>query len=611
MNQQTEKRIKQRLQTLPNKPGVYFMRDEYGNIIYIGKAKNLKNRVSSYFVHTHKPIKVSNMVAHVFSFDYIIVNTEREALNLESNLIKRHKPFYNVLLKDGKQHAFLRLDVKKEFPNLTVVRKVKQDGAKYFGPYFAGVSVWNVLQIITDAFLLYDEQLGKELHKPYQREALNFFLGKKKAGFESKLSKEAYLQEVARVLDFLNGDTKYAQTVLTQKMEQNAKLENFERAIELRESLKLLEKLNKQVVTELSQKVDIDVFGYATNGLYSVVSVLTIRAGKLLGASNHFMLDSSLSDDETLTKFIMQYYPQNGTVPKEIICSFALDDQLLQMLEEHKQARVFGVVPQRGIKVKLLQMANANASDYLQKNIAKNKLHWVKTIGAMEKLQQDLHLSQLPVRIECYDISNMQGKHIVASMVVFVNGEPDKSQYRKFKIQTVVGKNNDFESMKEVLTRRMKELQGKDDSFGRMPNLIVIDGGKGQLGYAVDVLQKLNIVTDIVSLAKQQEEVFVPHQSESVYLPRDHAGLHLLQQARDEAHRFAITFHRSLRAKQNIKSELTDIQGVGAKTALLLMKHFKSISKIKQATVLELSQVKGVSKPVAERVVAYFAAQSK
>ena len=295
MNQEVSLRIKQKVNELPNSPGVYFMKDKFGNIIYIGKAKNLKNRVSSYFVHTKKTIKVSTMVSHIFSFDYIIVNTELEALNLESNLIKKHQPMYNVLLKDGKSHAFLRIDTKLEFPKLTVVRSIKQDGAKYFGPYFSGVSVWNVLQIITDAFLLYDEQLGKELHKPYQREVLNFFLGKKKAGFESKLSKQQYQQEVTRVVDFLQGDTAYVARVLTQKMEQNAKLENFERAIELRDSLKLLDRLNKQVVTELNQKIDMDVFGYASSGMYSVVSVLTIRAGKLLGANNHFWVESSFS----------------------------------------------------------------------------------------------------------------------------------------------------------------------------------------------------------------------------------------------------------------------------------------------------------------------------
>lgn len=610
MNSEILKAIKHKVNLLPTNPGVYFMKDEFGNIIYIGKAKNLKSRVSSYFIKTYKPEKVAQMVSRVFTFDYIITNSEFDALNLESNLIKQHQPFYNILLKDSRAHAFFRIDLKKDFPILQITRSVKRDGAKYFGPYFSGVSIRDLFKIMNNAFMLRDATQNQREDRPYKRESLNYFLGKNSAKFTKDIDKQEYAKEVQKVVDFLNGDLDTVREILTEKMQKSSENEHFERAIEYRESLQLLNKLKNKVITELIASKDIDVFGYKSNGYYSAVSVLVVRAGKMIGASNYFVLDSSLTDSETLNNFILQYYSQNSQIPKELITNFEVDQTLLQWLTEQQNGRVTPICPQRGVKKQLLEMANKNADEHLEKNIEKNKLHHLKTIGALEQLQQDLSLSTFPKRMECYDISNMQGTHIVASMVVFINGEPAKKHYRKFKIKTVVGHNDDFLSMNEVLTRRMERLNSDDESFKNCPQLIVIDGGKGQLSSATAVLKEYNALIDIISLAKKHEEVFVPNKPQSILLHKDNYGLKVLQNIRDEAHRFAITFHRSLRNKSTLYSELNNISGVGENTIRKLFEHFKDINKIKRATTAELSEVKGVNKTAAQNIVLYFSQKS-
>ena len=601
--------IKQKVNQLPTSSGVYLMKDQYGNIIYIGKAKNLKNRVSSYFVNTAKPQKVVNMVHNVFTFDYIITNSELDALNLESNLIKQHQPFYNILLKDGRAHPFIKISTKSQYPKLEIVRKIKRDGNKYFGPYFAGITIKQVLNIIYNAFFLEGEYIQGESNAPYKRMGLNFFLNKLKLPKNTVINQDLYNLEVSKVMAFLNGDLSVAQSILTSKMKLYADMQSYELALECKNSLAVLSSINRQVVTELKNNSNIDVFGYATNNLYSVISLLIVRGGKVVGANNFFVTDGSLSDADTISNFMLQYYPTNSTIQGELVTNFTLDDPLINWLQQNADQKVTFTFAMRGIKKQLLTMANKNAQDYLQNNTDKSKLEWLKTIGAMHSLKEDLHLSDLPVRIECYDISNMQGTNIVASMVVFINGQAYKNHYRKFSIQTVVGKNNDFESMREVLLRRFSHLNDStDESFKNLPNLIVIDGGKGQLGYAVDVLKELNITTNIVSLAKKQEEVFVPYTQESIYLSRDNNGLKMLQNIRDEAHRFAITFHRQKRAKSSIKSVLLDINGVGEITTKLLIKHYKDITKIKDATITDLTSL-GITKPVAARIFDYFEKQ--
>ncbi len=606
MNSEILKKIKNKISLLPNAPGVYLMKDDSSNIIYIGKAKVLKNRVSSYFLHTQKPRKVMKMVERVVDFDYIITNSEYDALNLESNLIKKHRPFYNVLLKEAKAHAFLKIDFKKEYPVLEVTRTIKRDGAKYFGPYFSGVNVRDLLKVISSAFMLMDFNLDIKTDRPYYREYLNYFVSTKAKKNNSNINKEDYLQEVKKVVDFLNGDLDTAKNILLEKMKLNADSENFERAIEYRHSLELINKLKAKVITELKRDVNIDVFGFASDEYYSAVSVLVVRAGKMIGVNNYFIGEAISSNEETFNDFLMQYYSKNNQIPNELVVDIIIDETVNRWLQENSQVKVEISYSKKAIKKQLLNMAHKNAEEHLEKNAEKAKLNSLKTEKALQSLKEDLHLKTLPQRIECYDISNMQGAFIVASMVTFINGEPNKSHYRKFKIKNVVGKNNDFESMREVIYRRFNNLTSTDESFSKMPDLIVIDGGKGQLSSAFEILGELNINVDIISLAKQFEEVFVPNNSQSIFLNKNNYGLRLLQNIRDEAHRFAITFHRSLRNKVALSSELQNIEGIGDKTIIKLIAYFKDIEKIKTSNIDDLLKINGITKKMAANIYNYF-----
>lgn len=602
------KRIKEKVAKLPNNPGVYKMLDASGNIIYIGKAKNLKNRVSSYFVqnvsHTEK---VRQMVAHVETFEYIITNTELEALNLESNLIKENQPFYNILLKDGKAHPYFRLQLKDEYPRLEITRKIKKDGAKYFGPYFGAVQISKLAQVIEDAFCLRTCKNRLSSTKALKRECLNFHIGKCLAPCTHRITKEEYRNEVKKVMDFLNGDQKVARAVLTRKMLLASSMEQYEKAMQYRDHLKMLDYLNSKMVTQLTSDVDLDVFGYATNGQLSCVSVVVVRNGKMLGVNNFTVIDASLSEQESIQHFITQYYTSSDIIPKEIVIKHEdTDNIIVEWINQDSVVKRVVTTPKRGVKKQLLSLADDNAKEYLEKNIEKEKQYELKTMGAMTRLQQVLGLDRLPRRIEGYDISNIQGSHIVSSMVVFINGEKAAKHYRKFKIKTVEELPNDFASMKETLCRRLGELGSKDISFSSAPDLILIDGGKGQLGYANKIMEDMGYHFNIVSLAKQDEEIYKPGISEPVRLSKDDYALKLLQRVRDESHRFAITFHRNLRGKNMIKSELTNIPLIGEEKAKALLNYFHNVSAIKNATKEELSFVPTISKKLADNIFAYF-----
>ncbi len=610
-NNNNLKQLNHTIRQLPNLPGVYIMKDANNNIIYIGKAKNLKKRAGSYFSKTEKPAKVSQMVSNIFYLDYIITSTELDALNLESNLIRKHRPFYNILLKESKNNSFIKINIKKDYPTLEITRKVKQDGAKYFGPFFPSLSAGQIVNIISAVFMLNDFYSHTQTHKPYARIWLNYFLGKIKMPKDVVIDKQEYNNEVKKIINFLNGDLTYATNIIKEKMKINAEMQNYEEALKFRESLKLIEKLNSSVITELKQNIDIDVFAYATNDLNSVVSVLVIRNGKMIGANNFFVIDLYNNESEVLSNFILEYYQQNSTIPKEIVTKKPIDDDLLQWLSNESGIAVKNINAQRGIKRQLQNMAYSNAIDYLQSNVLESHKKWQQTIGALHLLKEDLQLKAIPTRIECFDISNLQGTEIVASMVVFVGGEPLKSYYRKFKIKTVEGKNSDTDSIKEVIARRIKNLRNtNDESFSKIPSLMVIDGGKGQLSSAMSVLKENNLNIKTIALAERIDEIFVPEQSQSIYLKRENEGLKLLQRIRDEAHRFALTYHRSLRKKTMLSSELENIAGVGKITAQNLLSHFKSINKIKTATIQDLKKVKGISTKTAQNIVNYFAEDS-
>lgn len=598
-------KIREKLKNLTTRPGVYIMRDKNGEIIYIGKAKNLKNRVSQYFRSSPKPSKVQAMVDHVDDFDYFIAVSELDALGLESNLIHKHQPFYNILLKDGKAFPYIKINMKEAFPRLEIVRKVKnKDGERYFGPYFAGIDPREILKTINFAFKVRTCTMKIDDSTHAKRECLNYSLGLCLAPCTKRVSKEEYGEEIKKVIRFLSGNDDEIERILQEKMETAVELENFERAIELREALKMVGKLKQRVVANLPKDVNKDVFAFHTDGLCGVVTNMVIRGGKILGIANYVQNDAELEEKDTLFNFICQYY-SNCLLPNEIIVSHEIDEELLK---NYFGKNVKIICNPHGINLTLLKMAKENAEEYLQKHIAKEKIEYSQGIGALKQLQNSLNLSKLPHRMECYDISHISGTNKVASMVVFIDGRPAKNQYRKFKIKTVQG-NNDFASLKEALTRRLTRLKdGNGESFKETPDLLVIDGGKGQLSSCYEILQNLELdkKIEMISLAKRIEEVFTTRNNIPVILKYGSAELRLLQRLRDEAHRFAITFHRQLRGKSQTHTILEEIPGLGEVKIDALLSAFGTTEAIKNASVEELCLVKGIHKSLAQSIKDFF-----
>ena len=597
------KKIKEKLKTLTTKPGVYVMHDAEGVVIYVGKAKYLKNRVSQYFRSSPKPSKVQAMVDNIDDFEYFITASEMDALALESNLIKKYQPFYNILLKDGKQFPYIKINIKDPYPRLEIVRKVKKDGAKYFGPYFAGLDAREILKTINSAFKIRTCSMKITETSKAKRECLNYSMGLCSAPCTKRISPQEYRREIDKVVNFLNGNDEEIEQILTQKMKNASDNENFEQAIILRDRLKMVEKLKSRIVANLPKNVDKDVFAYHSNGLSGVICVMVVRGGKILGVINYPCFDGELEERQTLFNFIMQYY-QNMAVAGEIISSHEIPDQAL--LENYFGKKINFISNPHGINKRLLEMADENAEEYLEKYIEKEKIKYNNTMGAIKELKDKLNLKNLPRRMECYDISNISGTNQVCSMVVFKNGEACKKDYRKFKIKKVKGA-NDFASLQEALSRRLERLkEGRGESFKEKPDLIVIDGGKGQLSAVNEILSEYDFGIDLISLAKKQEEVFVTESLQPIILKKGSVELRLLQRLRDEAHRFAITFHRQVRQKQQTHSELDDIPGVGPKKRDLLLNIFGTSEKIKGSSVEELESVKGINKALAQIIYNFF-----
>ena len=601
MKEEIRRRIKEKVHALPSNPGVYKMLDVYGNIIYIGKAKNLKNRVSSYFLNTDKLPKVAQMVENVCDFEYIITPSELEALNLESNLIHVHQPFYNILLKDGKAFPYIRIDHKADFPVVEVTRRIKKDKAMYFGPYFNKINITSLFKIINNTFKLRDCKLN--MNKKSNRECLNYHINNCLAPCTGRCTLSEYRQEVDKVINFLKGDLDEAKKIITNKMQIYAEMEMYERAIEMRENLKIIENIDAQNVTGLNKNIDLDVFGIADNGSSVVVTLASIRGSKMIGVNNYNVIDASENLSDVMSNFITQYYINNPIIPRVIVTSFA-NETLNDWLTDRAGHNITLIAGKKEPYSRLLKMCNDNASEYLIKSIEKTKLDELKTTGAIKTLMKTLGLKRLPKRIEGYDISNLGGTNTVASMVVFTNGVKDSKMYRKFKIEGVG--QNDFKNMHDVLARRLNEYKlQKDISFAVLPDLILIDGGIIQLTFANESLQSFGYDIDIISLAKKEEEIYRVN-GEKVILSRDNFALKLLQNVRDESHRFAITFQKSLRQKKGLTSELEKVPLVGKKTVNILYDHFRSIERIKNATLDDLSSVKGIGKVIAENVYNYF-----
>lgn len=595
-----------KLSMLPESPGVYVMLDAEGKIIYVGKAKILKNRVRQYFHSTKKPEKVAAMVSNIADFYYIITTSEIDALSLENNLIKKYKPRYNILLKDDKTYPYIKVNLKDPFPAFSITRKIKRDGAKYFGPFMGGVTAKDTLEMISVAFTVRTCQTKIDPDKP-KKECLNYHLKKCLAPCVGKVSKSDYLERVKNAVDFLTGNDETVEKILKEKMLAFSAMEEFELALSYRDKLKMLEKIKLKRITALNNFVDMDVIGVSTNGLYSSANVLFIRGGRMQGGKNFALEDASDGDGELIRGFITSYYKNGAEIPDEILIASEIDDQ--DATAEYLES-VFGkapliYAPQKGVKKQLVDMAKKNAEDYLEKEIDKIKHKDDMTVAACKRLKEILSLKFYPRRMECYDISHISGVDKVGSMVVFVDGQPDKQSYRRFKIKTVEG-NDDFSCLKEVLRRRLSKFGSDEEEKFPRPDLIIIDGGKGQLSSVKAVFDELGCDIDLISLAKREEEIFTVWNNQPVALSHRDYCLRLLQRIRDEAHRFAITYHRATHVKRNLSSALTKINGVGDSRRKLLVDKFGTIENVKRASEEELAEIPGIGPSLAKTIKEYF-----
>ena len=592
--------FKAKLKDVPENPGVYMMLDKDGEIIYVGKAKRLRARLRQYFYQSgNKTAKVMAMLEHVADFRYIICPSEVDALVTENNLIKKHTPKYNILLKDDKSYPFLRIDMHEDFPTVRLVRRLKNDGAQYFGPYMQSVNIRDITDLIHTAFKVRD--CSRDLEKP-SRPCLNFHLGRCLAPCSGKVSSEEYKEEVGKVISFLKGNDREVERILTERMMQFAEEENFEVALGYKHKLKVLDNLVRKQVSALPKDLNLDIFAYESNGVLGAVNMLVVRAGKLVGGDNR-VFDTA---DEDISSYIYQFYAASPPVCDEIVTDSVADADALEAAVNSVAGHTVRVIePKQGVRRQLLDLSHSNAADALEKYGSREERRLLRTEGAVKQLAELLSLPILPNRIEAYDISHISGTDKVASMVVFEGGEPKKAHYRKFRIKTVEG-NNDFACMKEALTRRLMRLkEGVDESFATPPDLILIDGGKGQLAYAKEALAECGAEDlEILSLAKREEEVFLGSAPKtSVLLPRDSVALQMLQRVRDEAHRFAITYHRTLRGRHMSETELTRVPGIGKEKAAELIKAFGSAENVRHADAEQIARLKGFSLASARKLL--------
>ncbi len=582
-------------------PGVYLMKDASGKVIYVGKARNLKKRLNSYFNRPEHPDrKTAVLVKKIAAVETIITATENEALILESTLIKKHRPRYNVILKDDKRYPSLRLDITSPCPNLTVVRKIVRDGALYFGPYTSPSAVYQTLKIINKTFKL--RKCKDRTFRTRTRPCLNYQIGSCPGPCCLKIDPDAYREMVREVVLFLRGRTPDLVAKLKQDMQAAARERQYERAAEIRDKLFAIETtLEKQIVV-MPDFLDRDVIGFARSPADAIVTLLFVRAGHLVGSRNFHFSEILASDAELIGSFIQQFYEQSTHIPDEVLVPAAFDgmDVIQQWLTDLKKAGVEVLRPQRGPKVHLIHMAEQNAGNEL-KNRIEDRL---SDQNLLLRLQKQLGLVRLPVRIECFDNSNISGAQPVSAMVVFEQTRPKKSDYRKYRIKTVSDP-DDYATMAEVLKRRY----GGGEGSAPFPDLLMVDGGKGQLGIAVSVMAELNLSGrfDVIGIAKKddlkgetQDKIYKPGRLNPVNLDRDAGLLLFLQRIRDEAHRFVITYHRARRGIAAIRSVLDSIPGVGPKRKQALLKHFGSIKAIRNASIEELSQAPGMNRKTAE-----------
>ena len=592
--------IRKALAVLPEKPGVYLMHDAEGKVIYVGKAVVLKNRVRSYFrnLASHTP-KVKAMVAKIAEIETIVTSSEVEALILECNLIKKYRPRYNISLKDDKTYPYLKVTVQEDFPRLLVTRRQSRDGAKYYGPYADAGAMHATVKLLRSMFPL---RTCRKMNP--DRPCLNYHIKRCLAPCAGHIGRSEYQQMIKSVCMVLDGRTTELERDLKRAMQEAAENYAFEEAARLRDQLQAVERLNETQKAVTNNGGDMDIIGFGKDMTGLCLQIFFVRKGKLMGRDNFFLEDADDTSDEVITAFIKQYYNEATFVPHEIVVPYlpeVAEQQLIEnWLAEKAQRKVVLLLPQRGVKKQLLELANTNAVKLLEERLRKGNLSLTSDVQAVEELQHILGVEHSLVRMDCFDISHTQGTETVASMVVFRNGSPSKKDYRKYKIVSAEGKPDDFKSMKEVVYRRYKDYED-------LPSLVIIDGGKGQLSSALEVIRGLGLAElPVVSLAEREEEIFIPHQSKSIVLDRDSAALKLIQRIRDEAHRFAITYHRKLRSKRNLVSVLDHVEGIGPKRRQELWKAFKTLDAMKAATVEELADVEGMNYAAAQTLYDFF-----
>ncbi|MGQ0506655.1 MAG: excinuclease ABC subunit UvrC [Myxococcaceae bacterium] len=606
--------LQEKLDSLPTDPGVYVMKDRQGEVVYVGKAVNLRNRVRSYFNRGTSDIRAFvSLLEHLLGdIETIIVSSEKEALLLENELIKKHKPRFNVQLRDDKNFICLRLEVAHPYPRIEVVRRFRKDGARYFGPYSSASSIRETLRIINRYFQL--RTCSDHVLENRRRPCLLFQIGRCPAPCVEPISPETYHRGVDDVILFLEGKATELTEGLRARMKGAAAELRFEEAARVRDQLFAIERSLERQKIAVTEAIDQDVFGFFREADRLLIYALYIRQGRVTGGQGFPFSGQEFPDAELLASFVNLYSDHDNFVPKEVVLPLELDgaDALAELLGERKGEKVRVVVPKRGEKLDLVRMAAKNAEQSFQERRRSKD----ETSAILERLRDKLHLTQLPKRMECYDISHFQGATIVASQVAVTEGETDRPRYRRFKINSVTSQ-DDFASMHEVITRRLKRGLAEKD----LPNLIVIDGGKGQLASAHAAMKDLGVEgVDIVSLAKSRdldvpdrdagsdrspERVFLLNRKDPIVLAQNSAEMFLLTRIRDEAHRFAITFQQKLMRRRNFKSVLEDVPGVGEGRKKALLRHFGSLKRVRDATIEELADVEGLGPAVAERIHAH------
>lgn len=592
--------LKERLKNVPLKPGVYMYKDQAGQVIYVGKAKALRQRMRSYFQSADRlHPKVRAMMGRVDDFDFIVTNSEVEALILENNLIKAYQPRYNIDLRDDKTYPYLKISMAEPYPRVYITREKKDKVSRYFGPYTDVASLKETLRLLTSLFPL---RTCKTL-RPLNRPCLNRDLKKCLAPCTGQVSKEEYLQMVEQIIAFMEGDSREVLKAKEAEMKEAAHNLEFEKAARLRDQINAIRKISETQKVHLQSPWNLDLIGIIVGEKDSLASVFKIRSGKIM-AKDTFWLNRPTGQDEgeLMAQFLRRYYTDNEDIPKELMVSTLPAEQ--ELIEEWLHSvtghKVSIKVPQRGDKRSLLDMMMENAHLLFQERYEAES----RQQAVLIHLSKVLELPVVPERIECYDISHLGGQETVASMVVFTQGVPDGSAYRRFKIKQ--DQNDDFASMRETLRRRFMQAQQQNPAFLPEPDLVVIDGGLGQVNAVQAVLDELGVEIPLISLAEKNEEIYKPHRSEPLVLPRRDEGLRLLQRLRDEAHRFAVEYNRQRRTRRMTSSALDHIEGVGPQRRRALLKEFGSVNGIREASLEELAAVPSMNRTVALRVYEYF-----